>query len=558
MNSASDRLRRLGVLVLVLAIALQPAVGGAMAAPDDDGPCGGPTHVYGERYSAATNAAECQDLKDAQPQGGNATWADIYASGLALNDLEDSTTTNILNHLEDARTIAKMEAKAEAVREFKNGTNRSAAKADVNQTIADYYATLQSNAYESHRAQINQIWYNMEAANQSGVHTDAMMYNQSYQPNYNGPGKYPVLEIPGGTSKYWDFDNSNKVYDKENITVPLVNGTTMTLPVINQTATDLNPGHYGELNPYNLTTSSNDDVTAVYALNPDYFAGNSPTSTTQYNSSSVTEMYDQGEYLRLTQEIQNQSEEIQLEAAGNPPNATSYVDALYNTYDSPSDLNVTEVLSPIELAREWNTNLNTTGNYGWLAAEYGLTTLNGSVGTSFAIEYTPRSNHTRTKLLSLNGSGNQTYAFTAGETYNMSGTLFADAGSLTFQPNETYDTANFTGVVFIEQLQNGSRAVELNGTFTVTALSDPSTGESLNQTSLVDQTYDDFDADSTDEQLRRLANYRDTVTNSYDSGGGGGGGGLNFGFNLGMAGIGGIAILLGGAYLVTSGASKAS
>jgi hypothetical protein len=509
MTGVYSRARRLLVVVAVLALVVQAsAPGAAQSSPEtpeecDRGYLESTWQVITGTYDY--NSGKCHEARAHQ----NATAADIYASGLALADMQQGAQVSLGNNLEYSRTVVRAAAKAEAVRQFQNGSNQSVTEAAVNETIEEYYATLQANLLETHDAQLAQVEYNYNAENQEGL---AVLWFE---------GSNNKLE-PWGESLdlAWSLTGSDGVVSFENYSTSLVNGTT-----VNYTGMTQQGGNVHEF----LDTGH--DTAEI---------GVSPTQ----DETNVYLIYD-GEYYK---ESWNRIESM---TSGVKSNATAYVGDLYATYDNASDLNVTEVLDPLTLAQEFNTNLNSTGSYGWQAAEIGLTGIEGSVNESFTIQYTPFSNHTVENIPGgLNQTSEPVYRYNTGQTVNISGTFFTSwapaSTNGTFQTGTTYNTSNADSpVMFVVQTENGTHTAELDGEFTITELTDVTTGDSLNETTLETKNQQTWNASSTREELRALAEYRDSVSGTYSTGGGSGG------FNLGGLSLGGAA--LGG--LVTLGAA---
>lgn len=511
--TGGSKLRRLLAIGFVLLLVVQAsAPAAAQSGPETPEEC---QRGYLESaWQAITgtyeyNTGRCHEAAAHQ----NASAADIYASGLALADMQQGQQVALGNNLEYSRTVVRASAKAEALRQFQNGSNESVAMAAVNDTIEEYYATLQANLLETHEAQLAQVEYNLNAENQEGVN---VLWFEGSNNNLEPWGEQLDLA--------WSLSSgSDGLAAWQNYSTSLVNGTT-----VNYTGfTQEGGGEYEFLDTV--------DDTAEIGVSPDQ------------NEANVYLAYD-GEYYK---ESWNEIESL---TTGVKSNASTYVSNLYATYDNYSDMNISEVIDPLTMAQEFNTNLNTTGSYGWQAAEIGLTGIEGSVNESFTIQYTPFSNHTPVNMpANLNVTSEPSYRYQTGQTVNISGTFFTSwAPSSTngsFVTGTTYNTSNANSpVMFIVQTQNGTHTAELDGEFTITELTDVTTGESLNETTLETKNQQTFNASSTREELLALAEYRDTVSGTYSTGGGGGG--FNFGdLSLGGAAISGL-LVLGGALLV--------
>jgi hypothetical protein len=146
-----------------------------------------------------------------------------------------------------------------------------------------------------------------------------------------------------------------------------------------------------------------------------------------------------------------------------------------------------------------------------------LTGLNGSVDESFEITYTPAENS------SLSDSENAT--FQSGESYNLTGTLFTNwepsSTNGSFERGTTYNTSNADSPVWVIYQANDSTTeiAELNGEFTIDTLTDVSTGEEVNSTTLEENNRGSYNATLDQARMEWLINYHDNITN--DDGGGG-------------------------------------
>ncbi|WP_435364534.1 hypothetical protein [Haloarchaeobius sp. DYHT-AS-18] len=527
MSDGSSRLRRIATVFAVLVIVGQVTLVAPAAASTPDNPCqegviefivdGG---IWGHVY----DAGRCNEAQ----QFVNATHADLYASSLALEDLEESNIVALRNHLEDARTSAKTIAKAEALEQFKNGSNRSEAKAAVNQSLEDYYVTLQRNLLEVHRSNVNQMIYIIGVYNNNSLPDSSVGYGTSNTNNaYEGPLNLSTMNNPISDSNY-EFHNGT-----QNAT--LLNGSNVSIPVIKMWDT-AGTFYYATTNPDHSHSASNGYILAFGVSDPDDYTSGLPIN---YTNDTAGLAYDGGSYHLAYSDIEVQFNQTKT-------NGSAYVDALYDTYGNYSEVNVTEVLDPITLTSEWSTNLNTTGSYGWIAAEMGLAGLEGNVNSSFTINYTP---HAADQYAgTLNGSGNFTDSANI-TSVNMSGTLFTgwapSSTNGTFERGMTYNTSNADApVYFVNQSANSSTVIELDGEFTIESLVDVTSGNEINSTTLESRNQQTWNASSTREEMISLLDYRDQVIDNYDTGGGGGGS-LFEGVSFGGAAIGSLVAIAG-------------
>jgi hypothetical protein len=532
-SNITEKARRVVVLAIVLGLVVQSAVAPAMAAPDEDGfagdECG--RNIGEVTYDILTGSWDKSSKCEAQELVQNATHSDIYASGLAQADLGKAARTPASNHLDDSKTYARTLAKTEAVKLFNNesnGLNKSQIKDQVNASINDYYATMEKNLLTSHTANVNQLWFSYKAREDTNLPTDTIQFD-NYQVGtdpWSGSHSNLAGMFNGSTGNDYNFH-----LDTQNVTT--MDGDTVNMSMIRVYDTAQARSYYTDI----TNTSNAGSYTQFYGFytqNPD------ATYDGELNRTNAVLQYNGPIYRSTYQDIYQTRDDMHTQAA-------AFVDLLYQNYNRTEGVDISKVLNPNDLASQWNTNYNTTGYYGWIAATLGITGLEGNVNSSFTVEYTPRVNHTDNGNYTLNGSGEHDYAYVSGESFNISGTLMTDWDpnpneSYAFQRNATYDTANADApVLFIEQVNaNESRVVRMNGTFTIESLTNTKTGETINATSLEEQNQQTWNESSSVEEIRKLVEYRDQAVD-VNSASDGSGGGFDFGsvgpFGAGVLGL---------------------
>ncbi|WP_435363546.1 hypothetical protein [Haloarchaeobius sp. DYHT-AS-18] len=532
-DSDVSRLRRVLTVFAVLVIIGQVAVAPVAAGPDGDGFAG--DHCGRDAAGILVDVVlldwdksiECEQASQYQ----TLTVSDGYQTALALEDLQNGSIIPIRNHLETSKTFARTVAKSEAVKAFNNNSTRAEAKTRVNESLAELYTNMQLNTLETYGANVNQTWYVVQAYQDAGLIS-----------GYDSPLAVRAVSTADGEWP-WGFSGSivngyDTTFTYENATFTLLDGSNTSIPV-------LNTSDAGYSNPMD----GSHDHPVVMTVHPDNWTG---TDHNGENADDFANLLRSAPYDDTLGQIQTTHDDVQT-------NAMTYVDSLYDTYNTSEELNVTEVLDPITLASQWNTNEETTGSYGWLAAELGLGGLNGSINQSFYINYTPASNHTATNEFDFNGTNNTTYAFETGQSYNISGTMFTDwlpaSTNGSFILNQTYNTSNAAPpVLFVQQTDDGTRVVELDGQFTITNLVNVRTGEQVNQTAPEQVNLQTWNASSTKQELQMVLEYRDNITRTYDTGGGGGGVNLG-GISLGGASIGALVAIAGILYVADRSSS---
>jgi hypothetical protein len=527
----TSRIRRLGVLLLVLGLVAQSAVAPAMAAsttPDDDGAFG---DECGRTFTQLTvdvltgnfdESSKCE----AKELVANASRPSIYASALAQDDLASAGITPITNHVEDSKTFARTIVKSESVKAFNNGTSKAQIKAQVNDSVEDYYTNMQLNLAENYQSHATQLYYIHNVSESTG--DDYFRGIIKEYGNTTPTFDFNVQNL-GGTNQWWDEDSGvnapNEAYVLTQQNVTLLNGEEINMTTFTYKDTDDN--RVGFADPFNVSSYQGPDGNqeyqqiwmAMYVGAPDADLKNSNDNydSSELNKSNSVEAFDEKQYYQANEDIKQTSHDVKVEAE-------KYIDGLFATYNQSEGIPVDEVLDPLTLTAQWNTDYESTGYNGWIAAELGLTGLEGNVDSSFDIAYTPRANHTPTRF-ALNGSETE-YAFVDGVESNMSGTLYTDwkpsSTNGTFQTGATYDTANAdTAVLFIEQVdENSSRVVTLNGTFSITSLTNVQNNTEINSTTLDEQNFQTWNASSTKEEIEYLTEYRSKVIENYEVTGG--------------------------------------
>jgi len=530
----SGRLRRLVVGLVVFGLVAQSAVAPAMAAgstgaaslsatssPDPCNP--GLLDTAGLYNLLGIKTDECAD-KQAQEMVTNTTWADFYASGLALNDHMESSRVVAENHVEDSKTYARTIVKTEAVQAFNNGSSESEINTIVNDSVEDYYATMERNLLTTVSSINNQLYYQAQASHDVGSNRAIVIHPQmATSPTHpDGTYDYTVTNISRATtadpylsSEVTAFNGIETI----NTTYSLVNGKEYNFTVLG----NYDSGEGG----WAWTSDPTGTVTGNYGPHDVSFwvqdpnnpgDGTSSPDVTTLTQDNVVKTYDRGKFDNSLQKIKVASQNVKVEGE-------QFVDLLFANYNQSEGVPIQDVLNPNDLTSQWNTDYNTTGYYGWIASTLGLTGLEGNINSSFKISYTPSVNHTDTGEVSINGSGTHDYAFVAGSSYNLSGTLMTDwdptgpGDSVAFERGKTYDTSNATApVLFVEQVNDTeSRVIHLEGTFTVTELTDVRTGDTINATDLEEQNQQTWNESSSVEEISSLADYRESVISNYDT-----------------------------------------
>jgi hypothetical protein len=534
----ASKLRRFAVLALVIGLVAQAVVTPAVAtsttgasSPDCDTSEGDLLlDLLGSGYSGSLNYyddTEC--ITEDQQQ--NISHADWYENAHLSQDNIDAFITSETNFVEFSRSHVRTKVKAELVESIKNNESLATAKDEINQTIDEFYVQAQERVIKNHNTTVLNAYYITNASDSTSTEDDSSdvhyyrdlgRVNSSYVKDEPGPGQYEV-----GSGGSFEVGQNFQDLTLRTDEVTLVDGTTRN--VTNLTADyDGNTAKVA-FNPWD-TSDFQGESDAIFVLDPGL--DTIPSNPSEANSSY---MYWEKPYVRLWNTIEDSHDRVQN-------NSMTYAEGVYSEYNS-SDFDGLEILNANDLVTQFNTDRNTTGYYGWAAAAFGTTNIDGDVNTSFTIEYDP---------VDTQYYENGTLKTNTTEPRNLSGTLFTNWAPAktngSFVANETYNTSNADGpVYFAVQRNNSSEVVALNGEFTITELMNAKTHADLNETDLAPELQQQtYNVSLTKEEITYIIEYRNNATDTFDNGGGGGRGG---GFDFGSLGIplligGGVAILL--------------
>jgi hypothetical protein len=184
-------------------------------------------------------------------------------------------------------------------------------------------------------------------------------------------------------------------------------------------------------------------------------------------------------------------------------NVDAYVDAVYSGYVQ-GELNTTDIMDPATLAYEAGTEANSTGYYGYAAAQLGALGMSGEI------------NHSHTVELLSNGSTTQTHT----------GTLYYSGDDRTeFANGTTYDLANLSGSVYMATSDDdGADIIKLSNradAFRITEAINTKTGEQVNKTVVEQKTYETYNASRLADELADLRELRESYEQQSSGAAGG-------------------------------------
>ena len=563
MTGDYSRLRRAFVALLVLSLVAQATVGTAAAqtAADDCDPEDTEDLVVNmvtAQFRAVENALDGGSIFDynggivtdddcfSQSQLEEQTKVRAYQAALGGGDISNDIVTIQQNHVDDSRTFASTIAKREILVGIENGDNLSTIEQNVNESIEDYYTTVQINVLNAWRTTVNDLWYTGNISEHYGVPQTLIF--QGHQKRGGEYGDWTFTPDATNPSNIDEPDYGNiSTYN-----TTLLNGSTHPVTRVVFEDADSEPGSFPELRQEVVDLTNNTYETYDFGYDSKIWA-RYPTSTFAASgesgiSTNATMVLDENDWRSLWVDIENASTQMKRNYAGNNGVAEQAMDQL-----NASEFDASEFVDANTLATQFSTNYESTGYYGWRGAEAALLGWNGTLNDSFSITY----DEFGTKTTYTNSSGNITSNTTEIGPVNMTGVLYTNwvpnTTNGSFVVGETYNTSNADSpVYFINQSTgNTTEFVTLNGTFTINELTNVRTGNSINSTTLEQQHRQTTNVSLTVEEMRRLIDLEEEAIQSYDTaGGGGGGGGWNFGdLSLGGAALAGL-LALGGAILV--------
>lgn len=426
-------------------------------------------------------------LFDTSGDYSNQSHTDHYATALAQEQNNENFHTAAANYAQETRQIAWAEGKLAAVNELNDGGNASEIEAAMNASIDDYYAQHQKQIYTQ-------------------LHTGAVVGEYIWNANESH-----VATVDGTTHNVSGFVTAE-------VKLIETNGSTMWVrfPVDSAGQVKFNPYMMTE-NFTNATGEYNaSEITILTA--PNYNANLVGTNVTTDMSQNplyrneTGNLTDVGPAVDLLFDYRDQSDNLKGQSS-------AYATALATTYNQ-SELNVTDVLSPSEIAGRASSDYGSTGYYGFLAAELAAMGYSGDFNSSVAMNWTHN-----------------------GTTESYEGTPFYTGEDVTsFEQNTTYNASDLNGTFILAAAgENGSgRFVEVDeGSFVLTSITDPNTGETLNSTDMESYDYNSTDVSDLEAELNRLSQALEAYQEQSAPGGGGG-----WNIDLGGTQVGVIAALL--------------
>jgi len=308
--------------------------------------------------------------------------------------------------------------------------------------------------------------------------------------------------------------NNNQLAGFATVEVELYNGTTMwtrvpvddtngaDIPLAGLTRTGNNKNHTG--------VSSNDDGSYWNSVERD----DNNLEWVDPDGSDNARPIGNNRLYNLGNDISSQRAQVK-------DNIDQYVDGVYTDYQE-GELNTTDVADPTTLAGQAATEYNDSGYYSFASISLASLGYAGNMNSSVTVS-------------TANGT--------------VDGTLFYTADDLDgFTVGETYDPSTLNGTVYmaVQEDDNNGTVRILDDTFTIESATNPETGESMDNVSVEEYTYDSTNSSELASELDRLSELRQEYEDMSSGGSGGGDSGASSNLLLVLlAGAAGAAILMG-------------
>ena len=380
---------------------------------------------------------------------------DNYAMAVSVQDNAEGYRTSHSNRLEDTKSVAWSKAKIAAVEAMNDGKSEAEAQVAAKQAVQSYYSTMEYNTVQQWNTYVDQISYvNASSVDVRGYHTS------------------------GSTSGPADIGNVS------NTTYTLLNGTDVQMREFYHSG---DGGVWVSL--HDAETPTNDATVHVEVDDPTQDGG-------QWEDILMPKPWG-----TLTDDMVSQSNTVQS-------NIDAYISSVYTEY-TEGELNASDAIDPQTLAQEASTNYNSTGYYGYAAANLAALGYSGNLSASHTVEV---------------------YNSTGTTVANYSGTLFYTGDDVDrFNTSQNYTFSNLSGTVYMA-VQSGEKASirdlsEDGSEMRITEATNTKTKESLNATKIETKTYSTHNASNLQSELDQLQELRQDIQEMQAGGGVGGGGG---------------------------------
>ena len=359
----------------------------------------------------------------------------IYSNAVFMDDYSENMKTETTSYANQSYGVSMAGAKLVGIESHNDGLERSEAHDEINQEVSDFYATYERSVWEDRNRQSLQIDRMAQRIDES----DGLDYSDV-------------------------FDSVADVWTEEN-TIELVNGTEMPIYEVH--------------------------VTRIGSTNYDQVVWDDDLDTTR--NLRVMSPNEEDEVVLNNEGFRDSWKAIETHRQRANDNVIGVVNEIYDNYDS-GEIDVSDVMSPVELLQTGATNYEDTGHYSYKCLSLEFMGLSGDKSNTFEVTYQNSD---------------------MDEEKTRFGCLFKGSdGEL--ETGVEYDATEDT-YVFIQDNEDGSASrIDLDDTFTIESMIDGETGEEINETTT--QTTD-FMTESTEdlaEQVEELNELQDDITEILD------------------------------------------
>lgn len=382
------------------------------------------------------------------------TKKELHQQALTQRQNNDNWHTQVSNELEDTKSVARMIGKNEYIRELNNDTDEAVARAEAKEAVADYYSVRQKMMI----SQWETTLYRADSMEFTAQNTSNM--SESY-----------VEQFSTSLSNFGDsysVQSSNFAYFESNESVPLANGTTVTVPYGKYQATlqDSMDSGYSETVTKRLSIDMNDHTAESDGGGYVHF---SPVTV-----QAPTDNYESVEYIDGTKwgdrwaQINQKNNEVQNEV-------DDFVNTTYDQYQS-GEITNEELIDPYIGAR----NYDPENSSSW------------ALRSATAMGIAPPENTGDIDTMEITNGGT-----------NVSGLLMTE-GEYTIKTGETYNASNQTGSQYVLDTDTGEMS-ELEGEYTVHNITGPD-GESRDAAEYTDINYETTNVTEFKNRMEELNN----------------------------------------------------
>jgi len=400
-----------------------------------------------------------------------------------LVSAQANQSITVLNNtvMDGARTLAWTHGKAAFMDALAANKSKAVAQQWASDNVTEYYATTQTNQLRQYNASMKELKY------LAGVHESHSDLNNGFEFHKPSANHYAAVH------------ESDFVY--KNVT--LVDGTN--LSVLRPQNTEY--PNFGPA-PADGISYAEDGFLQLKA---------------DYNETAVRlfgeDGSDPGDWVQMTKELREQEPQMST-------NIEAWANQTYDSYEA-GNVNVTDIVDPATLAKEFASDYNSTGHYAYAGADLALMGVKTEMNTSFTIEV-PSENATLYGQL-----------YTDWEPAATGGDL--ETGHL-------YNISKADSMVFMAT-NDGLQAI--NSDFKITSMTNVKTGESTNSTTTESYNTQTSDISVTEEQLQQLLEIREDIQEREEAAASGGGffDGLGLSADVAIPGL----VVAAGAALVLLG-----